>query len=272
MAVLVTNITAPFFFGIIRGTQQQLKAASYSQLFVDTEESGELEVSMLTKLRESCDGAILTALRLPDAQLSELARKMPIVTINRISKGVPSVVIDSAVGVDQAIEHLVSLGHASILYIAGPQGSFSNERRWRAVRASAGRLGVQAGRTAAFAPKITSGAAAADALLNSGATAAIAFNDLLAIGMLVRLRERNVSVPGEVSIVGCDDTFGADFCNPPLTTLTGPIEEAGRVAVSMLLSRLSPLSPQAPRRSVLLPTHLTVRDSTGRAPIRASTS
>lgn len=140
------------------------------------------------------------------------------------------------------------------------------------MRASARRLGVQAGRTAAVAPKITSGAAAADALLNSGATAAIAFNDLLAIGMLVRLRERNVSVPGEVSIVGCDDTFGADFCNPPLTTLTGPIEEAGRVAVSMLLSRLSPLSPQAPRRSVLLPTHLTVRDSTGRAPIRASTS
>ena len=45
-------------------------------------------------------------------------------------------------------------------------------------------------------------------------------------------------MPGDVSIVGCDDIFGADFCNPPLTTLTAPIEQAGRTAVSMLLSRL----------------------------------
>lgn len=265
VAVLVTDITNPFYFDIIRGTQQQLKAANYTQLLVDTEESGELEVSMLARLRLSCDGAILTAPRLSDAQLIALATDMPIVAINRASKGFPSVVIDSAVGVDQALEHLVSLGHTRVLYIAGPQGSWSNEKRWRALRAAGERLGVKTGRTAAFAPKTTSGAAAADALLNSGATACVAFNDLLAIGMLVRLRERNVSVPGEVSIVGCDDIFGADFCNPPLTTLAAPIEEAGRVAVSMLLSQLSPVGPKAPRRSAVLPTHLTVRESTGPA-------
>ena len=57
--------------------------------------------------------------------------------------------------------------------------------------------------------------------------------------MLTRLRERVVRVPEEISIVGCDDIFGADFCHPPLTTLTAPIEQAGRVAVSMLLSRLA---------------------------------
>jgi len=110
-----------------------------------------------------------------------------------------------------------------------------------------------------------SGSAAADSLLNTGATAAIAFNDLLAIGMLTRLRERGVGVPEEVSIVGCDDIFGADFCHPPLTTLTAPIERAGRMAVSMLLSRLTEGSDAAARQSVVLPTHLTVRDSTGPA-------
>jgi LacI family transcriptional regulator len=80
--------------------------------------------------------------------------------------------------------------------------------------------------------------------------------------MLARLRERGVDVPGDLSIVGCDDIFGADFCHPPLTTLTAPIEQAGRVAVSMLLNRLNERSPSA-RRSMVLPTHLTVRDSTG---------
>ncbi|MEV0127785.1 substrate-binding domain-containing protein [Dactylosporangium sp. NPDC050688] len=53
-----------------------------------------------------------------------------------------------------------------------------------------------------------------------------------------------------------------DFCHPPLTTLTAPIEQAGRVAVSMLLSRLDPSAP-AMRQSVMLPVHLTVRGSTG---------
>jgi len=64
--------------------------------------------------------------------------------------------------------------------------------------------------------------------------------------------------------------FGADFCNPPLTTLTTPIEQAGRVAASMLLSRLKhPVSPVT-RRAVVLPTHLTIRESSGSAPDRRS--
>jgi LacI family transcriptional regulator len=108
--------------------------------------------------------------------------------------------------------------------------------------------------------------------VNSGATACIVFNDLIAIGMLQRLRERGVSVPGDMSIVGCDDIFGADFCNPPLTTMTSPIERAGRVAVSMLLGRLGVvpsegLPGETMRDTVALPTHLTVRSSTGPAPL-----
>jgi LacI family transcriptional regulator len=130
------------------------------------------------------------------------------------------------------------------------------------------RRGIDVRRLGPFAPKKTSGAAAADAVLNSGVTAAIAFNDLLAIGMLMRLRERGVRVPDDLSIVGCDDIFGADFCNPPLTTLTAPIEQAGRVAVSMLLSHLDSTAVTGIRQSTTLPTHLTVRASTG--PARAA--
>ncbi|MDL2425391.1 substrate-binding domain-containing protein, partial [Pseudomonas sp. BAgro211] len=74
----------------------------------------------------------------------------------------------------------------------------------------------------------SSGAAAADAELRSGATALIAFKDLIAIGMLQRFRERGVRLPEDVSIVGCDDIFGADLCNPPLTTIASLIEQAGR--------------------------------------------
>ncbi len=75
----------------------------------------------------------------------------------------------------------------------------------------------------------------------------------------------------DVSVVGCDDIFGADFCNPPLTTMTSPIERAGQVAIRMLLGRLG--APPADgagdehtASAVALPTHLTVRESTGPAP------
>jgi LacI family transcriptional regulator len=74
-----------------------------------------------------------------------------------------------------------------------------------------------------------------------------------------------VEVPGRISVVGCDDIFGADFCHPPLTTLSGPAEQAGRAAVSLLLGRLDDPAAPAARRAVLLPTHLTVRESTGPA-------
>ncbi len=84
--------------------------------------------------------------------------------------------------------------------------------------------------------------------------------------MLTRLRERGVRVPDDVSVVGCDDIFGADFCHPPLTTVTAPIEQAGSVAVAMLLSLLRDQAPARDRRRlVALPTHLTIRESTGRA-------
>jgi LacI family transcriptional regulator len=66
-----------------------------------------------------------------------------------------------------------------------------------------------------------------------------------------------------MSIVGCDDIFGADFCYPPLTTMTSPIEQVGRVAVSMLLAPLNPLAGAATRSRSVMPAHLTVRGSTG---------
>ncbi|MEO6530462.1 MAG: substrate-binding domain-containing protein, partial [Specibacter sp.] len=69
-----------------------------------------------------------------------------------------------------------------------------------------------------------------------------------------------------ISIVGCDDIFGADFCSPPLTTVTAPVEQAGRVAVTMLLSQIQPGFGVAPRSQAVLPTHLTIRGSTG--PVR----
>jgi LacI family repressor for deo operon, udp, cdd, tsx, nupC, and nupG len=93
----------------------------------------------------------------------------------------------------------------------------------------------------------------------TGASALVAFNDLLAIGALQRLERRGVRVPADLSVVGYDDIFGSGFCNPPLTTVTSPTEDAGRRLVDLLLGR-GPVSPPA---RLVLPVQLHVRESTG---------
>lgn len=269
IALLVPDVTNPFFFDIIRGTQRELRAAGYTQVLVDTEESAEVEQNALHKMQSTADGYILAASRLTDAQLAEAAGQHALVTINRASADVPTVVIDTPSAVVQALEHLASLGHTKICYVGGPASSWSNAKRWKAFEDETRVRGLATSRVGPFAPMMTSGAAAADAAVHTGATACIVFNDLLAIGMLQRLRERGMRVPEDMSIVGCDDIFGADFCNPPLTTIASPIEQAGRVAVSMLLSQLNPLQGGTKRRLAVMPTHLTVRRSTGPAPQQA---
>jgi DNA-binding LacI/PurR family transcriptional regulator len=267
IALLIPDITNPFFFDVIRGTQQQSAAAGYSQLLVDTEESADVEARHISGLGKSVDGLILAASRLPDAELERAAATIPLVALNRSTPGVSTVLIDSAGGTVQAVEHLASLGHRRLAYAGGPTSSWSNGRRWRAVRSSAQRLGLSAVRLGPFTPFVHSGAAAADAAVHAGATAVLAFNDLLAIGILKRLAERGLRVPADVSVVGCDDIFGADFCHPTLTTLTAPIERAGRVATDMLLDLLGRGTGRvASRVQERLPTHLTVRGSTGPVP------
>ncbi|WP_026555448.1 LacI family DNA-binding transcriptional regulator [Arthrobacter sp. 35W] len=267
VAVLVADITNPFYFDIIRGTQLQLKAAGYTQLLVDTEESEDVEAGALEQLRRTADGVILTASRLSDEDLLAASAKLPIVTINREVDGIPSVILDTPTATNQALDHLISLGHTKIAYIAGPDASMSSHRRWQALEPAALERNVEVRKLGPFAPRTHSGAAAADAAVHSGATAAIVFNDLIAIGMLQRLRERGVAVPADMSIVGCDDIFGADFCSPPLTTVTAPVEQAGRTAVTMLLGQISPQFSATARRQAVLPTFLTIRASTGPAPL-----
>lgn len=265
LALFVPDIANPYFFGLIRGAERQASAAGYTLILSDTEESPELEARHLERLAKAVDGFVLAATRLPERRIRELSKDHVLTLVNREVEGAPSVVVDNEDGTRQIVEHLVSLGHRSITYLAGPRASWVDARRWQALRAAARRMGVSAGRLGPFPPSVDGGAAAADAAVAHGATALVAFNDLLAIGVLRRFAERGVSVPRDVSVVGYDDIFGSDFCSPPLTTLAAPIQDAGRSAVSLLLEMLDTRGPASGRRRVVLPVHLRIRASSGPA-------
>ncbi|MUL41759.1 LacI family transcriptional regulator [Streptomonospora sp. PA3] len=266
LAMLVPDIANPHFFGTIRGAERRATAADITFILGFTEESADTERDQIERLARSVDGFVLASSRMPDSTTADLAREHNLVLVNREVDGLPSVVVDNASGSAQIVDHLASLGHRSLVYLSGPHQSWLAGERWRALSAGAGRRGMGATRLGPFPPQVAGGGAAADAALVSGATAVVAHNDLLAIGILRRLAERGVQVPEQISVVGYDDIFGADFCVPALTTLAGPQEEAGRSAVEILLTTGSARAdPESPRR-VVLPSHLVIRDSTGPAP------
>jgi LacI family transcriptional regulator len=266
VGVLVPDITNPYYFELIRGTQHQLSALGILQLLVDTEESVSHEAAHLASLRKSVDGVILAASRLGDDQLAEAAAQLPLVAINRDVPGVPAVLIDTPGGMRLAVEHLASLGHRRLAFAAG-LSAWQSRQRWDAIEDHCRGRGIEVQQLGPFAPTREAGAGAAAAVLNAGVTACIAYNDLLAIGMLEHLHARGVDVPRSLSVVGCDDIFGSSFCPPPLTTLTSPTEQAGRVAVKMLAELLAPSDAEVHAKRELLSTHLTVRSSTGEVPL-----
>jgi LacI family transcriptional regulator len=263
IALLVPDITNPHFFTLIRGAERQANAAGYTLVLGDTEESPEQEIRHIERLGRAVDGFVLAASRLPDDTLHDAATRHQLALVNREADGIPSVLTNQFDGSRQIIEHLASLGHRCVAYLSGPRHSWLGQWRWRALAEAARRLEIAATRLGPFPPYVTGGAAA-DAGLGHGATALIAHNDLLAIGVLRRLAERGVAVPADISVVGYDDIFGADFCSPPLTTLAGPLENAGRAVVNVLLGRLdrTPESHRPPAR-IMLPTHLVIRGSSG---------
>jgi DNA-binding LacI/PurR family transcriptional regulator len=260
LAVLVPDITNPHNFALVRGAEAQARAAGSTLLIADTQGGPELEAAHLDRLASSVDGVVLAASRLPDTELQSLAERLPVVLFNRRVDGLASLATDSVDGSRQIVEHLVALGHRSLAYLAGPSGGWSDAERWRALSGHAAEAGVRMVRCGPFPPTLEGGPAAADVGLATDATALVAFNDLLAIGVLRRLGERGVPVPGQVSVVGYDDIFGADFCSPTLTTVAGPVDDAGRMLVDVLQAGRDPVP------EITLPTQLRIRASTGPAP------
>jgi LacI family transcriptional regulator len=170
-------------------------------------------------------------------------------------------VTDSTAGMRAAVGHLHDLGHRSITYVAGPEQSWTDGARWRAMRDAAGEIGVHTHRIGPFAPTFQGGMTCAEAVLTNPPTAAICFNDLIALGVMITLRRAGLRVPSDVSVIGFDDIFSARLVSPPLTTVAAPMRYMGATAVGNLLAIAHGAHARSGRPFVL-PVKLMVRGST----------
>ena len=229
VAMVVSDITNPHYFELIRGAEMRARASEYTLVLVNAEESPRIEYDQIQRLVSSVDGFVLAASRLPDENLRQIAAQRPVVLMSRELSGLASVVLDHEQGCRQIVEHLASLGHRELIYLAGPRelldGQRRGGRRCAPRRTSSGWRPGGSGRSPRRCPRA---APRRTALSTRGATAIVAHNDLLAIGVVQRLAQRSVRVPEDVSVVGFDDIFAAALCTPSLTTLGGAHADVGR--------------------------------------------
>ena len=267
LGLLVPDLANPFFSSVVKGIQARARTLDYAVFLTDADEDPDAEAGLVRALAKQVDGMVLCSPRMTEADLKSVSGETTLVLVNRRVSGVSAVTFDNAGGMRQAVAHLYALGHTRIAWVGGPRNSWSDRERRKALRAAANSAGIELVEVGGVSPQFEGGVAAADLVLATGVTAVVAYNDLVALGLLRRFKTRGVSVPEEISVVGTDDILFAAMAHPDLTTVALPKEQSGRDAVDLLLSLLAHSGTEAatpPRRE--LATHLLVRGSTSLAP------
>ncbi|WP_129664977.1 LacI family DNA-binding transcriptional regulator [Phytoactinopolyspora endophytica] len=266
IGLIVPDLANPFFPGVVKGVRARAHEADFAMFVADTDEDEGAEARLARTLAKQVDGLILCSTRMKDEDLRALSSDITVVLMNRRAVDLPALTVDNVGGMRQAVSHLAALGHRRVAYIAGPANSWSSRERVRGLPPAAEAAGVELVELGDFPPHFGSGVAAADLALAKGVTAVMAYNDVVALGLLNRFSTRGVSVPEQMSVVGCDDITLSAMCSPSLTTIALPQKQAGRAAVDLLLSVLDEEDRANTSLDVELETQLVVRASTGPAP------
>ena len=259
IALIVPDLTNPFMPPIALAAQKQAEKTGYCVFIGNADENPGHEERLLARFSDQVSGAILVSPRSDEAVIRDIAKRIPLVLINRDISSIPRVLIDAGRGMAMAVEHLAKQGHARLAYISGPTQSWANEQRCQAVFKAANRHGVQCLEIAAGTASFASGMKLIDELVATGASAFLAFDDVLAQGVYFGLAERGFSVPSDFSLVGCDDVSGL----PVLTTVSSQTIQAGRLATELLIKTLK--SGTTPDICELLDTELILRKTTDKA-------
>ncbi|MBG0813225.1 LacI family DNA-binding transcriptional regulator [Planomonospora sp. ID82291] len=260
LGLIVADISNPFFPPLIKAAQAHARTRDYHVFVADTDEDPQVEEELIKALAKQVDGVLLCSPRLSNRAIERLHADVPFVVVNREVKGMPTVLMDIGQGARLAIEHLAGLGHRRVALVSGPSGSWTSKRMREAAAAVDGVDLVYLGPNV---PTEQGGLAVAPEVTASGATGVLAYNDLVAMGLIEGLHERGLRVPGDVSVIGVDDIVSGRLNRPRLTTVAMPTAAAGRMAVDLLLQSVA---EGGTATLATLATGLVVRESTGPVP------
>lgn len=270
LGLIVADIANPFFPPLIKAAQACARIRGYQVFVADTDEDVRAEEELIRTLARQVDGVILVSPRLANDVIAHLGGELPFILVNRQVTGLSAVLMDVAHGAARAVQHLAELGHEHLALACGPRGSWTSAQMRRAAGKAAGDRGIRLDVLGPNPPTEHGGIAATPAVLSTGATGVIAYNDLVAIGLIEGLDDRGVRVPGDISVVGVDDTVAGRLYRPRLTTVAMPTASAGRTAVDLLIQAVETPGTDLATAQTVLATSLVVRDSTTSPRSRAS--
>ncbi|MFC4532140.1 LacI family DNA-binding transcriptional regulator [Sphaerisporangium dianthi] len=217
-------------------------------------------------------GIIALAVAVPGSVLTAAEDlEVPVVTIDPIDtteSRVVSIGSTNWAGGRSATEHVIRLGHRRIAWIGGPLGSAPSVERFHGYQAALDSAGITPDRALvrheAFSVEAGLRHGHDILALDERPTAIVAGNDEIAVGILAAAKELHITVPGELSVTGFDDTPQTQWITPRLTSVRQPLVGMGRMAVETVLAMADGVQPAS--RHLQLATTLSVRDSTGPVP------
>jgi DNA-binding LacI/PurR family transcriptional regulator len=260
VALLVPDMTNPFFSRVLRGAQRAAASAGYIVILVDTQNDRHWESQSFEALRAGpVDGYLLFEVTAPEA----LGPDENVVLMEAEAPRRPSVRFDGEAGATAAFEHLVELGHTRIGHLAAAFRALTFEERERARRRVLGEAGLDPDAQ----PRVLTPISIEDARVNGAKlladepTAVFCDDDVIAAGMYLAARDRGIRIPDDLSVIGFDDMDFARVLDPALTTVALDAELLGATSFELLEQRMS---GERTRRRVVLPAELLVRGSTAR--------
>jgi DNA-binding LacI/PurR family transcriptional regulator len=274
IGVIAEEIGDAYGAMVISGIEEYLRKNNYFFLTVIHRHDPKLlQTYAQMLLTRGVEGFITT-----DTSLTEkLALPTVAVAGHQRVEGVTNIVLDHKRAARLALEHLKDLGHEEIAFIKGQTLSSDSSPRWNAICEVAQEMNIR------VRPELTIQLEGIDSTPGIGYpfakqllarkypfTALFAYNDISAIGSMWAFHEAGLRVPEDISVVGFDDTPGAAFANPGLTTVRQPLLRMGQIAAQTVVDLIEGRGEYVPE--IAIEPEFVMRDSTGPAPLQRERS
>jgi LacI family transcriptional regulator len=245
IGLIVTDIMNPYFPELVRSIEDAARARNLAVMLCNGQEDADREASYLELLSQRrVDGIVVASGSLSERHGQWLrSAPVPVVLVNcRLADGSqPAALTDNQAAARLATEHLLELGHRRLGHITGRPTDAATEDRLAGVRAAIAGAGLpDDSLTVAVGDGHTTGGERGmrELLADSGVTGVVCYNDLTAVGAIRAIRDRGMSIPRDISVVGFDDIDLARLVDPALTTVAQDTETMGRWAVEQLVGSI----------------------------------
>lgn len=271
LALMITDITNPFFTKLARGAEDKSKQLGYRLILCNSDENIEKEADYINMLISTgVDGILITPSKDESKRNLKTLHKysIPFVLLDRTIDGINADIIhgDSEDGTRELLEHLIHLGHKKIAIINGPLNVSTARERHESYIQTMKSNGLKIQDNYILHSQFTNEdmhkniSTLLSLPQDERPTAIFAVNNFIAINSIKELRKNNIRVPEDISVVGFDDLDSTIELDPFLTVISQPAYDFGFIGTQMLIERIEKTAPKDFRR-IVLPSTLIVRKS-----------